>query len=86
MAQGKLEGIMAEIPEIEAAAKQYVEVRDRRMALTKDEVEAHGVLLEAMKKAGVDFYPTTEGLNCTRTSKEKVKVSHAKDSDADAGE
>ena len=78
MIQEKLEGVMREVAEIEDAAKQYVEVRDRRMELTKDEVEAHGILLEAMKRAGAEFYRTTNGMDCRIEEKEKVKVSRAK--------
>ena len=49
--QKKFEGIEnEEIKEIRAAAESYVDVRDRRMALTKEEVEYRDKLLEVMEK------------------------------------
>jgi len=73
--QERLEGVAPQIPSIEAAALRYVEVRDERMSLTEKEVEAHEVLLAAMKQAHVEHYRTMEGLECTLSTKEKVKVS-----------
>lgn len=72
--QDALPGVMTEHPEIEKAASTYVEARDARMALTKDEVAAREVLIQAMKTAGVLTYRTTDGLTCLLTTKEKVKV------------
>lgn len=51
--QKKFEGIEnEEIKEIRAAAESYVDVRDRRMALTKEEVDHRDKLLEVMEKHG----------------------------------
>jgi hypothetical protein len=44
------------IKEIDAAAEAYIEARDERMELTKREVEAKSLLLEAMQKHNVDTY------------------------------
>lgn len=44
------------IPEIERAAEHYVEVRDHRMELTEEEVEAKGALLAEMEKHKITTY------------------------------
>lgn len=55
--QGFLEGTEPEvIPEIESAADDYVDVRDRRMELTKKEVKNKSVLQGAMEKHKLKSY------------------------------
>ena len=76
--QPTLEGIVKVDPAIEGAAKHYVLVRDKRMVLTKDEVAARDALVAEMKRAGIEFYKTSDGLECQLTVTEKVKVSGAK--------
>jgi len=79
MAQKTLPDVVPGVdPGIEKTARIYVDARDRRMAMTKDEIDAQSILLDAMKHAGVDQYRTTDGLLCTLDNKEKVKVSKAK--------
>ena len=47
--QARLPGVDdPEIEELESAAEEYVDVRDRRMALTEEEVELKGELLKLM--------------------------------------
>jgi hypothetical protein len=63
--------------DVETAADTYVDVRDSRMALTKQETEASGQLLAAMKAHGLSVYrlETGEGnLLVTVTAEEKVSV------------
>lgn len=63
--------------DVEAAADRYVEVRDARMELTKQETEASGRLLAAMKAHGCTVYrlETDEGnLLVTVEAEEKVHV------------
>lgn len=81
--QERLKGIAKEISGIESAAKDYVAVRDRRMDLTKKEVEAREILITEMKKARLETYTTVDGLLCTLTTSEKVKVSGAKGEEAE---
>jgi hypothetical protein len=47
------------IPEIDKAAERYVQVRDARMELTKDEVKAKAALIQACVKNKVDKYLDT---------------------------
>jgi len=44
------------IPEIDAAAENYREQRDKRMRLTAKEVDAKNALIEAMRKHKQDVY------------------------------
>lgn len=67
-------------PKIEAvrdAALKYVDIRDRRMALTKEEVEAKQDLLDVMHEHKVKRYHDSEAeLLCeiVKDTKENVKV------------
>jgi hypothetical protein len=55
--QVELPGVEREkFEDIEAAAEDYVRVRDKRMALTEEEVENKGILLSAMKEHKLDRY------------------------------
>jgi hypothetical protein len=68
-----------EIEELEAAAEEYVEVRDRRMALTVDEVELKETLLSLMHKHSKQKY-VHDGIEIRVVAKdETVKVKIAKD-------
>ncbi len=79
MKQERLQDVMTEIPTIEQAASDYIEVRNSRMDLTKKEVAAQERLLATMRAANLEFYRTTSGFNCIVTNKQKVKVSAAKE-------
>jgi hypothetical protein len=69
----------AEIPELVAAAERYVELRDQRMALTREEVEAAAVLLELMHKHKLTVYDLDDESRVLIDAKEKVKVQKVKD-------
>lgn len=62
------------IPEIENAAEAYAEIRDRRMALTKQETEARDTVLSAMKKHGKRTYRHGEIDAEITVEQEKLKV------------
>jgi hypothetical protein len=74
------------IEEIENAAHDYADVRDKRMALTTQEVEAKGVIIGAMKKHGKTHYKRN-GIEISLTvEKEKVTVKVVEaEADGDAG-
>lgn len=85
--QERLPEVAEEITEIEAAAREYVIVRDARMGWTKKEVAAQAVLVTAMKDAKRDRYTTVGGLSCELTTKEKVKVrTKTEEDDGDGGD
>lgn len=70
------------IPEIDKAARQYVEVRDERMALTTQETDRRAKLLQLMKEHKQDNYTTKSGMQVTVTyGDEKVKVKAQVDED-----
>lgn len=82
MGQDPLPNVVPDVNfDIEDAARLYVEARDRRMELTKDEVRAQEILLKAMKLANLEQYRTTDGLFCTLdvSFTEKVKVAKGKE-------
>jgi hypothetical protein len=69
-----------EIEEIENAALDYVEVRDRRQQLTAQEVPAKQKLLDLMKAHDKTHYKR-DGIEVTRVvEKEKVRVRVKKES------
>lgn len=72
--------------DVTKAAEAYVDVRDNRMELTRQEVAARAVLIDKMKKHGLTEYVDgdLEVLFDSKTT-EKVKVKRLGDSD-DAGE
>ena len=80
--QARLPGVEdPEIEELESAAEEYADVRDRRMALTKEEVRLQGELLTTMKKYDKTSY-VHDGYDLKLVAeKEKVKVKIAKDKD-----
>lgn len=60
---------------VRAAAEAYVEVRDRRMDLTKEEVDAKAKLVAEMKAAGLtDYVDEDADIEVTISLKEDVKV------------
>ena len=68
------------IKAVENAADDYVDVRDKRMALTTKEVERRAILIQAMQDAGVTSYRYDDRV-ITLESKSKVKVKTDKDGD-----
>lgn len=73
---------------IDAAALNYEEARDERMALSKVEKDAKLNLLFEMTEAGVDRYETPDGLVVSVTADRDVKVKKAAKpaKDGDSGE
>ena len=73
--QGHLETMEPEtIPEIDAAAENYVRERNKRMKLTEKEKEAHEVLLAAMLKHELSSYEYDGQIVFVSEGKRKVKV------------
>lgn len=72
------------IPEIHQAAAALLDVRSRRIALTKEESEAETVVVTAMKKNDREYY-NVDGLEVTiNHGKDKAKVAHvASDGDGE---
>lgn len=62
------------IPEIEQAAEEYVAIRDKRMVLTEDEVEARTRLIAKMKDHKLDFYKFDGQIVTVLHGEDKVKV------------
>lgn len=70
---------------VEDAAEAYVDVRDKRMRLTGQEVEKREVLLDEMRKARLKAYRYDETV-VLLTAEEKVKVKKVKDADDGEGD
>lgn len=69
----------AAIEELEDAAERYAGIRDKRMALTEQEVDCQELLLTLMKRNGKKHYKR-DGIECTVVAKEeKVRVKIKKD-------
>jgi hypothetical protein len=69
----------AAIDDLENAARSYASVRDRRMALTKQEVDANALVLKMMKEYGKTTY-RRDGIEIyVVTTEEKAKVRVSKD-------
>lgn len=65
------------IKEIEKLADEYAELRDDRMAVLKNEVDAKAKLIDAMHRNGVNTYEFEddgETVTVELKSEEKVKV------------
>lgn len=73
------------IPAVEKAASKYVGIRDERMALTKKEVDARAVLINAMHEANVAIYRFDDLEVKLKAGEEKVKV-RTVDEDEDVAE
>lgn len=63
---------------IDAAAEEYQEIKEKRMALTEKEVEAKAVLIAVMDEAKLKKYKNDE-LSVDLEEKENVKVKRLKD-------
>jgi len=72
------------IKEIEVAADKYVEVRDKRMALTEKEITARTGLIQAMADHKVTEYVYDDQKVVLVHGVDKVKVRHVKDETDDA--
>lgn len=81
--QEEIPEVMKRVPKIEEAASEYVKVRDKRMKMAAQEVEARTTLIDAMRGAKVETYKTLEGLLCILTTTEKVKVKSPSDDDGE---
>lgn len=62
------------IPELDRAAESYVSLRDKRMNLTEDEVEAKTKLLEVMKDHKLEQYKVNGYTVIVTHGDDKVKV------------
>lgn len=72
----------AKIEELQNAAKRYAGIRDKRMALTLQEIDLNDLLLKLMKKHDRERYHY-DGIEIKIVSeKEKVKVRIDKDEEA----
>lgn len=77
--QAELEGVeRPSIKEIDKAADKYVEIRDKRMKLTEQEVTAKANLLETVLKHEKDLAKTTDGDLIYRYDNEIVVVTPGK--------
>jgi hypothetical protein len=70
------------IPEIQQAAAGLLDVRSRRIALTKEEDESEQMVVKVMEKNSKDYY-NHDGLEVSLTKgKTKAKVKHAESNGA----
>ena len=77
--QARLKGMEdPAIAGLEAAAEEYVDIRDQRQALTKEEVELKGKLLKIMHDNGKKTYNHGGVSVQVVVEKEKVRVRIAK--------
>ena len=82
--QSELPGVEREkIPAIEEAAERYVKLRDRRMSVLEDEIEAKQALLLAMTEARKKSYRTDDDRIVTVEPKQQVRVKKIEDKDAE---
>ena len=74
------------IEDVERAADEYVDARDKRMALTKQEVETRDALIAAMRAHKIKSYEY-DGRLVTLEATAKIKVKSVADEDeADAND
>ena len=75
------------IPELDEKIERYVKIRDSRMALTEQEIEARQALEKMMEKHKVETYMTSDGerMAYLKTSEVKAKV-RLVNSEPDGGE
>jgi hypothetical protein len=72
--QAEIKGMEApKFADVEKAADAYVETRDERMRLLKDEVELKAAVIQALQSHGVKAYERGE-YHITTESIDKVKV------------
>ena len=69
------------IEEIESAAMRYADVRDRRMALTEQEVDANDLVKTLMHRHGKTHYKRGKVEIIIKATDEKCKVKIAKEED-----
>src|SRR5579863_9372111 len=67
---------------VEKAASKYVDIRDARMALTEQEVDAKAVLMKAMHENNLTRYKFDGYLVEIKPGEEKVKVKSVDDENA----
>jgi hypothetical protein len=80
-----LPGIEGAIPELEAAAADYADIRDKRIALNAREANLKAEVLGLMHQHGKTIYQR-DGITITVVSEEetvKVKVKRPRDDDDD---
>jgi len=66
------------IPEIEGAAKEFLDAIETKAGVQEMENKAQEHLLHVMRKAGVEVYRTINGYDCILDVTEKVKVKKPK--------
>lgn len=71
---------------VDTAADDYVETRDERMKLSKEEKRSKQNLIEKMVEAGLDAYETPHGLIVLLLSDKDVKVKTKKQVDRNGDE
>lgn len=85
--QQRIPGTEAKIHrDITKAAESYVDVRDARMKLTREEVEAKSLLAAAMRKHELTSYTDPDAeleVTFESTATEKLKVKRLGDDDGD---
>lgn len=74
------------IPDIDAAAESYADLRDQRMALLQREVAAKQSLLGLMKQHKQSTYRTADGIDVTVESKEETVKVKRPSANSDEGE
>jgi hypothetical protein len=80
--QAELKGIEApSFPAVESAAESYIDIRDKRMALTEKEVDARAVLIHEMQKEKLQVYKFNDQIVTLLPGKEKVRVKTVTDDD-----
>ncbi len=73
---------MDKIPAVHKAAQEYVKLRDHRMAILKQEIDAKGKLKLQMDNKGLKFYEHGD-VTVNIEAKEKIKVKIGTDHDDD---
>lgn len=66
------------VPELDDAADEYHDLKERRMELLQEEVEAKERVKGLMHEHGLTTYTTASDLICTREEEEAVKVRRKK--------
>lgn len=71
------------VPELDAAIEYYVELRDQRMALTKDEVQQRTKVEELLKANGLSEYRNEHFRAYSEVAATKLKVKRLDDGEDD---
>ena len=77
---------LPDFPDIDAAAEEYISVRDRRMELTKKEVPARDAVAQLMQEHGLTEYRFGDYKVKVVTGKIKVSVKNAASEDMTVGD